>query len=228
MSTQKANDYLKVEYDENNRPLTDYPAKLVEYLFRNYNMSSGMKLLEPGCGRGEFLRHFKNLHLEVCGLDRSPEAQNYQPDIPIALSDIEKDGIPFPDDSFDIVYSKSVLEHFNNPELYFSEAKRVLKPGGLLLTLVPDWESNHKIYYDDITHRTPFSFVTLDSLYRSFGLEAIAVLKFRQLPVVWKFPILNYLCAVIAPFVPVRTKIPFLRWSRELMLIGSGKKPLKG
>jgi hypothetical protein len=31
--------------------------------------------------------------------------------------------------------------------------------------------------------------------------------------------------ATIAPFVPVRTKNKNLRWSRELMLVGSGTKP---
>lgn len=219
-------DYLNIEYSEKNRPLTDYPGKLAAHLYREFGMKPGMKLLEAGCGRGEFLRHFKNLALDVYGLDRSPEAPNYQPDIPIALSDIEKDGIPFPDSTFDVVYSKSLLEHFSNPEHYISEAKRVLKPGGLLLTLVPDWESNYKIYFDDFTHRTPFSAVSLDSLYRSFELEGIKISKFRQLPVVWKFPILNYVCAVLAPFVPVRTKIPFFRWSRELMLVGVGEKTL--
>lgn len=218
-------DYLTVEYSEKDRPLTNYPGKLAAYLFREFDMKPGMKLLEAGCGRGEFLRHFKNLGLNVYGLDLSPEAPNYQPDIPVALSNIEKDGIPFPDATFDVIYSKSLLEHFSSPEHYIREAKRVLKPGGLLLTLVPDWESNYKIYFDDFTHRTPFSVVSLDSLYRSFELDDIKVSKFRQLPITWKFPFLNYACAILAPFVPVRTKIPFFRWSRELMLVGAGKNP---
>ena len=57
------------------------------------------------------------------------------------------------------------------------------------------------------------------------GFSDIEVVKFRQLPIVWKYPQLNILCDIIAPFVPVRTEQKFLRWSRELMLIGSGIKP---
>jgi hypothetical protein len=54
--------------------------------------------------------------------------------------------------------------------------------------------------------------------------ENIRVVKFRQLPIVWKLPILNTLCAFISPFIPVRSTNKFLRWSKELMLIGYGKK----
>ena len=32
------------------------------------------------------------------------------------------------------------------------------------------------------------------------------------------------LCAFISPFIPVRTKNKFFRWSRELMLVGIGMK----
>jgi len=218
-------DYLKVEYSATERPYTDYPRQLCIHLFENCSLNSGMKLLEAGCGRGEFLRQFKNLGLDVCGIDRSPEAQTFLPDIPVHTSDIEKDGIPFPDAHFDVVYSKSLLEHFKKPERYIKEAARVLKPGGILLTLVPDWESCFKIYYDDYTHRTPFSLASLEAIYRIVDLEDIKVFKFRQLPIVWKYPALNYMCSAISPFIPVRTKIPFLRWSRELMLVGVGIKP---
>ena len=183
-----------------------------------------MSLLEVGCGRGEFLKHFKKLGLDVYGVDISPEAPDYQRDISIQICDIEAKGLPFPDKSFDIIYSKSLIEHLNNPDVYVSETVRVLKPGGLLLTLVPDWESNYKIYFDDYTHRTPFSPVSLELLYRVGELEDINVFKLRQIPIVWKFPLLNNFCAVISPFIPVRTGIPFLKWSRELMLVGSGRK----
>ncbi len=218
-------DYLSAEYSKDRRPYTAYPEKLCAWLFRTFRMKAGMKMLEAGCGRGEFLSHFKNLGLEVCGIDASPAAAEYVHGIPVSICDIEKERIPFDDESFDIVYSKSLIEHFIDPEKFVGEAYRVLKPGGMLLTLVPDWESNYKIYFDDYTHRTPFSTAALELLYRVGGLEGTRVMKFRQLPIVWEYPALNMLCSLIAPFVPVRTKTPFLRWSRELMLAGIGRKP---
>ena len=94
-----------------------------------------------------------------------------------------------------------------------------------MITLVPDWESNYKTYFDDFTHRTPFTRFSLIDAYKMYGFENINVYKLRQLPILWKYPILNYVSAALTPFIPVRTKNNFLRWSRELMLVGYGTKP---
>ena len=220
-----ASDYLSVIYDEGSHPYTEYPKQLCHYIFQSFGLHSGMKMLEPGCGRGEFLSNFKELGLDVYGVDISPEAANYATDYAVALCDVENESLPFDDDMFDVIYSKSFIEHLNNPEKYLEEAYRVLKPGGKFITLVPDWESNYKIYFDDFTHRTPFTIISLSDAYKMYGFDKIAVYKFRQLPIVWKYPAVNYLCAAIAPFVPVRTNNKFLKWSRELMLVGFGIKP---
>ena len=105
-----------------------------------------------------------------------------------------------------------------------NEVYRVLKPGGLIITLVPDWESCYKIYYDDYTHKTPFTFLSFKHAIEMSGFNDVSVEKFRQLPIIWKYPYLKYLSIVISPFVPVRTKNKFLRWSRELMLVSVGRK----
>lgn len=219
------NDYIKVVYDSEKRPYTGYPYQLAEYLFKRFDLQKGDKLLEPGCGRGEFLKSFKELGLDVYGIDLYESAIEFQPEIPIKISDLEKDGFPYPDNYFDVVYSKSLLEHLYEPDKYFCEAYRVLKPGGKLITLVPDWESNYKIYFDDYTHRSPFTVVSLEDIYSLTGFESGSAYKFRQLPVVWKHSYLNIICRIISPFVPVRSKNKFLRWSRELMLVGYGQKP---
>ncbi|HAF96561.1 MAG: methyltransferase [Elusimicrobia bacterium GWC2_51_8] len=218
-------DYIKVVYNEVNKPYSDYPGQLCRWLFDRFEMKTRMKFLEAGCGRGEFLKGFAGLGLDACGLDISAEAANYSAPIPVVVCDMDNQPMPFADNTFDVVYSKSLLEHFFRPERYLTEAFRVLKPGGKLLTLVPDWESNYKTYFDDYTHRTPFTAPALQDIYRIHDYSEVEVFKFRQLPVVWKYPVLNSFCAVISPFIPARTKNKFLRWSRELMLVGYGIKP---
>lgn len=218
-------DYLKIVYNTKDRPLTTYPEKLVNYLFDSFNLKQGLKFLEPGCGRGEHLRYFKGLGLDVYGLDLSPEATKLSPDLKISTFDLENGKIPFEDNYFDVIYSKSFLEHIRIPEIFLKEAHRVLKPGGVIISLVPDWESQYQKFYDDYTHVSPFTSLGLNDIKLSVGFQDVEVYKLRQLPIVWKYPFLNYLCSIIALFVPVRTKIPFLRWSRELMLVGKGLKP---
>lgn len=216
--------YLSVVYDEKSHPYNDYPMKLCSYLFNLFELKKGMKLLEPGCGRGDFLSNFKKLDLDVEGVDISSESLNFDNDLKIKLCDIEKEKLPFSNDTFDVVFSKSFIEHLSKPEKYLEEAFRVLKPGGILLTLVPDWESNYKKYFDDFTHKSPFTKIALEDAYKMFGFSDINVFKFRQLPIVWKYPILNFFCAAISPLIPVRVENKFFRWSRELMLVGSGVK----
>lgn len=221
-------DYLSVVYGENVRPYTDYPSKLVSYLFEKFDMKVGMKILEPGCGRGEFLSLFGKLGMDAYGLDRSEEgrAALLKHNIELTVCDVESDeGLPFADNSFDVIYNKSFMEHLSHPDKFLREANRVLKPGGIILCLIPDWESNYKTYFDDYTHKTPFTRPALIDIYKICDFEHIDVFKFRQLPIVWKFPILNYFCAAISPFIPVRINNKFLRWSRELMLVGAAYKP---
>jgi len=218
-------DYLDIVYNKESKPYTSYPQKLVSRLFDTHQMLEGMRMLEPGVGRGEHLREFKKLGLNVKGLDISKEAIDLSPDLDIDVYDADDNRWPFENNVFDVVYSKSFIEHLRNPVMYVNEAFRVLKPGGLLLTLTPDWEANYKKFFDDYTHVSPFTTVSLSNIQLAAGYVDVEVCKLRQLPLLWKFPFLNYLSAAISPFVPVRATNKFLRWSRELMLVGAGRKP---
>ena len=48
-------------------------------------------------------------------------------------------------------------------------------------------KSNYKIFFDDFTHRTPFTVMALNDAYKMFGFKDVKVFKFRQLPIVWKY-----------------------------------------
>ena len=52
-------------------------------------------------------------------------------------------GIPYPDDTFAVLYHSQVLEHIpkENAEKFIRECYRVLKPGGIIRVVVPDLEN---------------------------------------------------------------------------------------
>lgn len=228
MSTQQR-DYVDVVYNEADRPLTDYPRKLTRYLFDRYGIARGARLLDVGCGRGEFLRGFIECGVTGFGVDQSEAARRYCPGADLRRADLENEPLPFEDNSLDVVYSKSVVEHFYYPERLVREMYRVLKPGGQILTLCPDWEHNIRNYFEDFTHRTPFTLTSLRDIHTMSGFESIQVERFRQLPVLWSSPgaTLLPLAELTRLFVPRALK-PYSKWvrfSKEIMLLASARKP---
>jgi SAM-dependent methyltransferase len=58
-------------------------------------------------------------------------------DYPPGTVPLDVTGIPFPDDHFDVVICSHVLEHVPDDRKAMHELRRVLKPGGLAILLVP-------------------------------------------------------------------------------------------
>jgi SAM-dependent methyltransferase len=223
-------DYVDVIYNETDRPLTDYPNRLARYLFDRYRITKGAKLLEIGCGRGEFLRGFIGCGVEGYGVDRSRAAERYCPAAKLLVADLEKDGIPYPDNFFDVTYSKSLIEHFHNPETVVQEMFRILKPGGLAITLCPDWEFNVKMYFEDYTHRTPFTQPSLRDIHLIHGFDSVEVERFRQLPILWGagralLPLAELTRLVVPKALKAKSK--WVRFSKEIMLLASARKPTR-
>lgn len=221
-------DYVSVIYNENDRPLTPYPEKLSRYLFERFDLKKGDKLLDVGCGRGEFLRGFIRCGLSGFGVDQSRASEAYCPEAMLETSDIENEGIPYEDNYFDVVYSKSVIEHFYYPERMVGEIHRVLKPGGKVITLCPDWSFNYRIYFEDYTHRTPFMRSSLRDIFVIHGFEDVTVEHFRQLPILWGKGKVLLPLAEITRLLSLDVLKPYSKWirfSKEVMLLSCAIKP---
>jgi SAM-dependent methyltransferase len=227
MSSELLRDYVTVIYNEEDRPFTKYPDLLARYLVIRYGLSKGKKILDLGCGRGEFLRGFIRCGLNGYGVDRSSTAQSICPEAEILKSDLEKEPLPYKDNSFDVVFSKSVLEHFYYPEKLVQQMQRVLKPGGMAITMVPDWQSVYKTFYEDYTHRTPFTHTSLGNIFIINGFDNIRVEKFRQLPFLWTMPWLKPFSKLVALVTPqcLSSHSKLVRFSKEVMLLSSAVKP---
>ena len=221
------NNYLNVVYSELKKPLTfEYPKKLVAHLIDKYNIKPQSKLLEPGCGRGEFLYQFKLRDIDCYGFD----LYNYKSDkidIQVKKHDALISPWPYPDNFFDVIYNKSFIEHFYYPEKLFSEFLRVLKPGGKLICLTPDYSEIFKTFYDDCTHRTPFTMKSLEDINLISGLKNIEVEKFIQLPHLWKnnrmFLIFSKLAKILSPNFLIKHN-KYIRFSKEIMLLSKAEK----
>ena len=183
------NKYLEVVYNTKDRPLTNYPEKLVKYLVKNYKINKQDKFLELGCGRGDFLNEFTKLDLDTYAVDNNSYYKENIKTKNFFEVDLENNLLPFEKNFFDTIYSKSFIEHFYYPEKIFNEANRVLKVGGKFINLTPDWEVIYKEFYDDYTHRTPFTINSLKDIYLIHGFSNFSILSLPRIsrlkPVVW-------------------------------------------
>jgi SAM-dependent methyltransferase len=97
------------------------------------------KILDFGCGCGRVLRQWRSLTgPEVYGIDYNPLLIDWcQRNLSFAKFGVNKTGLPlpFPDATFDFIYSISVFTHLteSNQRVWMDELMRVLKPGGHLL-----------------------------------------------------------------------------------------------
>lgn len=132
---------------------------IFEKIIHKYIDIRGLKVLEIGAGFGiNLVVWTKKFKIEGYGLE--PSGEGFESSYKIARQVFEEnemdathiiDGvgekIPFPEHSFDFIFSISVLEHVQNPEKVFEEGLRVLKPGGVMILSYPNFHSFYEGHY---------------------------------------------------------------------------------
>ncbi len=116
--------------------------------FAQFAASRGLRVLEVGVGMGadylEWLKagaHATGVDLSSGSLERARqrcELAGFRPD----LQHADAEHLPFPDNTFDVVYSYGVMHHSPDTARCLREAWRVLKPGGQARIMVyhhPSW-----------------------------------------------------------------------------------------
>ena len=148
------------------------------------------KVLDVGCGL--------NKYPNAIGIDYNPRTAA---DV---IHDLGRMPYPFPDNEFDEIISRHVVEHIPDVMLFVSELHRITKPGGRIRFVTPhysnpDWPGdpthrNHfnsysfqyftatrKLFpfYTDVELRPVRTYVTLANLWRALGIEFIVNLDQR-------------------------------------------------
>ncbi len=118
--------------------LDQYHFEKLHHLLRlvDFDGYRGRMVLEVGCGAAVDLARFAKGGATVTGVDLTESA------IQLARANFEQQGLsgrfevadgehlPFPDNSFDLVYAHGVVQYTANPGELVEECHRVLKPGG--------------------------------------------------------------------------------------------------
>jgi ubiquinone/menaquinone biosynthesis C-methylase UbiE len=115
------------------------------------HLRPGQRLLDAGCGRYmRFCREFAKV-ADVVGIDLETTLETDNRKRPFGVrGDIGN--LPFPSNHFDMVISRSVVEHLEDPPQVFREFARVLRPGGKVVIITP----NKYDYVSLIAAMTPY------------------------------------------------------------------------
>ena len=109
---------------------------------------TGLSLLDCGCGDGEFTLELARQvgAKSVFGVewDRDRVEIAGRKGVVTARADLNQ-GLPFGDESFDVVHSNQVIEHLYATDTFLRETRRVLKPGGLAILSTNNLASWHNV-----------------------------------------------------------------------------------
>jgi SAM-dependent methyltransferase len=108
--------------------------------FLSDRIRPGERVLEAGCGLGQYVSYFGQRGIDIVGVDYSASAIASHrlrfPDSDVRVADLTS--LPFTDESFDACLSLGVIEHYGDgPDAILGELRRVLRPRGRLLLSTP-------------------------------------------------------------------------------------------
>ena len=142
----------------------------------------GARVLEIGAGYCEWINHVAGVRRVA--VDIWPEVARYAtPGVETRVLDVSRDLPTLGTAVFDVVLASNILEHFE-PGVAASvvdDIGRVLDAGGRLLIIQPNFRYAARHYFDDYTHRSVFTDVSLPNLLRAHGF-AIDRVQPRFLP----------------------------------------------
>lgn len=143
-----------------------------------------MKVLDIGCGNGEFLKNAMDAGWKVEGIEPDPKAALIASSRNIKISNTMFELAEYPSSHFDVICLNQVIEHVHNPRALIENIFKWLKPGGVVWIGTPNLDSSiHHRFAENYgnlhppQHLTIFNRKSLQNLVKSAGFSDISFIK---------------------------------------------------
>jgi len=179
---------------------------VTRYLERRY-IPTDAAVLELGAGYCPFINQVHSR--EKYALDRSDVVRRHaRPGVRTFVQSCT-DLSNLPSDYFDIVFASNLLEHLTLAEsgATLEQIRKVLRPGGRLVLLQPNFAYAFRQYFDDVSHKQIFTHVSLGDFLKMHSFS-VSEIKPKFLPFAMRgsrFPTLSWLVTLylLSPFKPL-------------------------
>jgi len=195
--------------------------EVVRWIQQQY-VPADARVLDVGAGYCNFINHVvaKERHA-VDVFTRMPEYA--APGVTTHLSTCT-DMSFFKDDSFDVVFASNLVEHITRSDLirFLAEIRRVLRLGGLLILMQPNFKYCSTTYFDDYTHIQIFTDASLFDFLEAWGFKIRRSYP-KFMPVNMKSTLRLNLPAL--PLI-VRTylALPFKPFAGQMLMVAENQK----
>ncbi len=142
------------------------------------DIEQGDRVLDVGCGTGFGTEGLLQYTDDVHGLDQSVHQmekafEKFGKNDRVRFYRGDAERLPFDDDSFDVIWSSGSIEYWPNPVAALREFRRVVKPGGQVLVVGPNYPKSTlmqkvadmiMLFYDE---------EEADRMFRAAGFESV-------------------------------------------------------
>jgi SAM-dependent methyltransferase len=145
---------------------------IVEYLQRWWDPATAT-ILDVGAGYCSFVNNARGARRVA--VDIHGHLHEYAAPEVETMHASASDLAPLPDEMIDVVFASNLLEHLTREDISraLGEFRRVLRSGGRLILIQPNFRLCANEYFDDYTHLTPLSDRSLRDLLTVAGFRVV-------------------------------------------------------
>ena len=152
-------------------PAISVTAMMVQSLKDKGVLKAGIDVLDVGCGQGVALKHFKEAGAKATGITIGADydvckAEGYD------VIEADQNFLEYPDQCFDLLWCRHVLEHSAFPLFTLAEYYRLLRAGGYAYVELPAPDTS-AFHHENPNHYSVFGLSAWSSLMRRTGFTIV-------------------------------------------------------